>query len=102
MTEPRSTADTPVEGLALVSAAWARYCTGLREDGSVVAPNDPHWDSLHPVAEAARSTPDLWLEQRQYYGDLADAQRFASAFSRWLEMIHSDGIEAAMDAYITA
>ena len=36
-------AGTPVEGLALVSALWARYCAGVFEDGAEIAPNDPNW-----------------------------------------------------------
>ena len=31
----------PIDGLALVEALWARMCAGTREDGSVIAPNDP-------------------------------------------------------------
>ena len=47
-------AGAPVSGLALVSALWARYCTGQREDGSPVAPNDPAWNDLQQVAIKAK------------------------------------------------
>lgn len=93
-------AGTPVEGLALVSALWARYCTGIREDGSTVEPNDPNWDRLQAAALQARERPLAWLEQRHIYGDLASASRFADAFSRWLPMIHDKGVEAALAAYL--
>lgn len=92
---------TPVEGLALVSAAWARYLTGVREDGSHVAPNDPFWDDLHKRALAARENPAIWLDNKVIYGDLADAPRFAQAFVKWLRMIHDHGMDAALDAYLT-
>ncbi|MBR3370986.1 MAG: mannitol dehydrogenase family protein [Rhodobacteraceae bacterium] len=92
--------DTPVAGLALVSALWARYCAGTREDGSVIAPNDPNWTALQPVALAARKTPLLWLEQRQYYGDLAQHPRFADAFCDWLAMIHTQGVDASLAQYL--
>ncbi|MGY6703538.1 mannitol dehydrogenase family protein [Roseinatronobacter sp.] len=91
---------TPVAGLALVSALWARYCTGMREDGSVIEANDPNWDALQTVALAARQTPILWLEQRQYYGDLAQAPRFADAFCDWMRMIGANGVEAALAYYL--
>ena len=91
---------TPIEGLALVEAAWARMCEGSREDGSPIAPNDPFWDDLQATASTAKSDPAAWLEQRQYFGDLADHPRFATAFSKWLQMIWADGIEAALDAYL--
>ena len=92
----------PVEGLALVEALWARMCEGTREDGSVIEPNDPCWDTLQAAAKAARDDPRVWLEQRQLYGDLVEAPRFAEAFERWLARIWSHGCEAALQAYVTA
>ena len=92
----------PVEGLALVEALWARMCEGTREDGSVIEPNDPLWDTLQVTAKAARDRPRAWLEQRRFYGDLVEAPRFAKAFERWLDTIWSDGCEAALEAYTTA
>ena len=77
----------PIDGLALVEAAWARMCEGTREDGSAIAPNDPFWGDLQAAATPAKADPMLWLEQRQYFGDLADQPRFATAFSRWLRVI---------------
>ncbi|MCX8997195.1 mannitol dehydrogenase family protein [Rhizobiaceae bacterium BDR2-2] len=93
-------AGTPVEGLALVSAAWARYCVGVRENGTVVEPNDPLWADLTDKAKAAKDDPRVWLEMRSFYGDLADEPRFADAFVRWLSLIHVKGMEAALDAYL--
>jgi len=93
-------AGTPVAGLALVEAAWCRMCYGTRENGEVIEPNDPVWDDLVAVAKRAKDSPRAWLEMRQYYGDLADKPVFADAFARWLEMIWSDGVEAAMKAYL--
>jgi mannitol 2-dehydrogenase len=90
----------PVSGLALVSALWARYCTGQREDGSTVASNDPAWNDLQQVAIKAKATPLAWLEMRHIYGDLADAEPFADAFCGWLEMLHSEGVEAALTRYV--
>jgi mannitol 2-dehydrogenase len=93
-------AGAPVEGLALVSAAWARYCLGEREDGSVIEPNDPFWDQLTERAKAAKANPRIWLEMRNNYGDLADQPRFADAFQRWLNTINADGVETALDTYL--
>lgn len=93
-------AGTPIEGLALVEAAWARMCEGTREDGSRIEPNDPFWDDLQETAVLAKSDPSVWLRQRQHYGDLADQLQFANAFSSWLTMIWSKGVEAAIDHYL--
>jgi len=92
--------DAPVEGLALVEAAWARMCEGTREDGSRIEPNDPIWDDLTECATHARKTPVSWLEMRHIYGDLANAPRFASAFERWLTIIYSEGMQSAIRQYL--
>ena len=93
---------TSVNGLALVSALWARYCEGTREDGSTVAPNDPHWDRLNAAAKLAKITPLAWLEQRQFYGDLAENTPFAAAFADWLDALHTIGVEATLRRYLDA
>ncbi|MCK0096037.1 mannitol dehydrogenase family protein [Yoonia sp. F2084L] len=95
-------AGTPIAGLALAEAAWARMCAGTREDGSIIAPNDPFWDDLQAAAIAAKETPNAWLEQRQYYGDLADDPRFADAFTASLRMVWDQGMAAAITAYLEA
>lgn len=93
-------AGTPLDGLALSQALWARMCAGVREDGSAIAPNDPVWDDLLQAATAARDTPQAWLEQRHFYGALADDARFTAAFDRWLRLIWDQGCVAAIDAYL--
>jgi mannitol 2-dehydrogenase len=92
-------AGTPVEGLALVSAAWCRYCCGTTDAGQPVADNDPDWANLNARALAARDRPEQWLAMPQVYGDLAGKPRFADAFARWLRLIHAEGTEAALAAY---
>lgn len=92
-------AGTTVEGLALVEALWARMCEGTREDGSLIAPNDPFWPQLNTAARAARGRPAAWLEQGQFYGDLVQAAPFAAAFERWLGALWSKGCEATLDIY---
>jgi mannitol 2-dehydrogenase len=90
----------PINGLALSQAIWARMCEGTREDGSVIAENDPIWGSLNIAAKAAKSDPAAWLNQRDLYGDLADNAEFSALFGDWLTRIWTDGIEAALNAYL--
>ena len=92
-------AGLPIEGLALVEAAWARMCQGTREDGSIIEANDPFWDGLQTAAITARERPQAWLEQKSIYDELAQNSEFAVAFDRWLTIIWRDGMEAAMAAY---
>ena len=92
--------DAPIQGLALVEALWARMCLGTREDGSKIEANDPHWDVLTTTAQQAETNPAAWLGMTQFYGDLGDNPRFVDAFTQWLSMIYSDGVEATLTAYI--
>ena len=93
-------AGTPVAGLALVEALWARMCASTREDGSVITANDPHWDMLTERAKAARHRATEWLEMPQIYGDLAAHPRFASTFAAWLSAIYDDGVEMTVQKYL--
>ncbi|MEM7021488.1 MAG: mannitol dehydrogenase family protein [Pseudomonadota bacterium] len=92
-------AGTPVDGLALVSAAWCRYCCGTTENGQAIEDNDPIWAELKARALAAKNQPEHWLAMRQIYGDLGEKPAFADAFARWLRLIHAEGVEAATAAY---
>lgn len=89
-----------IDGLALSQAIWARMCEGTREDGTGIEPNDPIWGSLTAAATGARSEPQVWLEQRELYGDLADNVAFRDRFEYWLSLIWSDGVETALSRYL--
>lgn len=93
---------TSFEGLALSQAIWARMCEGTREDGSIIKPNDPIWESLNAVAKVAKYEPQAWLTQKDLYGDLADNAAFRDSFGRWLALIWSDGLEVALKGYLQA
>ncbi|WP_323776955.1 mannitol dehydrogenase family protein [Leisingera sp.] len=89
----------PIAGLSLVEALWARMCAGTRENGTGIEANDPNWEALAAAAKAAKQRPQAWLEQHHIYGDLAGNQWFAAEFSRWLQMIWSEGSAAALRKY---
>ena len=93
-------AGTAIDGLALSQALWARMCAGLRENGSKIEANDPLWSDLITAAKAARANPQAWLEQRHFYGAIADDARFYASFSRWLTAIYANGTEATLAAYL--
>jgi mannitol 2-dehydrogenase len=90
---------TPVGGLALVEALWARMCAGTREDSSTIAPNDPQWEALSETARKARHRPLAWLEQRQFYGDLAERAVFRDSFADWLTRLWDEGLDPTLDRY---
>ncbi len=90
----------PIDGLALASALWCRYCAGRDEAGGEIAPNDPNWDRLTRQAAAARETPAVWLDMADVYGDLAASDRFRSRFGTALTALYEQGTEAVLHAYL--
>lgn len=92
--------DSSANGLALAEAFWCRMCTGVREDGSEIAPNDPLWEALRKTALAAKTDPEIWLDQPLYCGDFARGTRFSRAFARWSNEIWENGSRAVLAKYI--
>lgn len=92
-------ADGAIDGLCLVEALWARMCAGTREDETIIEPNDPQWDRLNTASLAARTSPQVWLNQTEIYGDLAQDARFFHVFEYWLSCVWRDGCEATLKAY---
>ncbi|WP_457355595.1 mannitol dehydrogenase family protein [Sphingomonas sp. UYP23] len=89
----------PVQGLALASALWCRYCTGTRDDGSDIVPNDPQWGALNEAALAARFEPNRWLDQRSIYGNVIGNTRFQTAFADALDRIYQQGVAETLRAF---
>ena len=97
--EDRLKAGGSVEGLALESAFWCRYCLGVTEGDEVIAPNDPNWDQLQQVARAAQDDPARWLAMTDVYGDLGQHTEFQNAFASALRSVGTDGVEATSARY---
>ena len=89
-----------IEGLALESALWCRYCSGTTDSGKVIEPNDPNWDRLQEVSRAAKSDPMAWLGMADIYGATAQSPVFQQAFAKWLKALWAKGAEATVTAYV--
>ncbi len=89
-----------VAGLSFVEALRARMCTGIREDGSVIEPNDPGWSDLRAATEVTRLRPRVWLEQRGIYGSLVEEPRYVEAIEEWPREIRSEGAATAPDQFL--
>jgi mannitol 2-dehydrogenase len=90
----------PVQGLALESALWARYCAGTTDSGKVIEPNDPSWDRMQAQALRAKDDPAAWLEMRDIYGRVADDAGFRATFAGWLKALWADGTAATLRRYL--
>ena len=89
-----------INGLSLAEALWSRMCEGTREDGSVIEPNDPHWEKLNVCAKDSKENPLIWLNQKEIYGDISNDENFKKHFSKWLKMIYDQGVENTLDEYL--
>ncbi len=89
-----------VEGLALVSALWCRYCYGTSDAGIDIPPNDPNWDYLQAQSKAAKDAPVVWLQMKPIYGDLNKDPRFVAAFTKALNALWANGTAKVLTAYL--
>ena len=96
----RVTAGQSVNGLALVSALWCRYCYGTTDSGAVIEANDPSWDRLTAQAQLAKADPKAWLSMVDIYGDLARHPTFIAAFSHALNTLWDIGTKATLERYL--
>jgi mannitol 2-dehydrogenase len=96
----RLKAGKSVNGLALESALWCRYCFGTTESGGEIAPNDPNWDRLTATARAARADPAAWLSMDDIYGEVGRSPVFGNAFSDALKALWRDGTRETLRRYL--
>ncbi len=89
-----------IEGLALESALWCRYCFGTTDSGAVIEPNDPSWERMQATAKAARTDPAAWLGMADIYGDVGKSPVFSEAFGRHLAALWANGTRATLKAYL--
>ncbi|SNS16435.1 mannitol dehydrogenase family protein [Tropicimonas sediminicola] len=93
-------AERGVDGLALGSALWARYCFGEDEQGVKIEANDPAWERLVQQAKAARTDPMAWLEMVDIYGDVASNVTFRAAFGAALTSLWQQGTAETLKTYL--
>jgi mannitol 2-dehydrogenase len=96
----RLKAGTGVEGLALESALWCRYCFGTTESGAEIATNDPNWDRLLTTARAARADPAAWLAMEDIYGQVGRSPVFSAAFADALKALWREGTRETLRRYL--
>jgi mannitol 2-dehydrogenase len=89
-----------INGLALVSALWCRYCGGPTESGKAIAPNDTSWDRLTAKAAAARDNPLAFLEMTDIYGEVGRSPVFKECFTTSLNSLWTAGVAATLQGYL--
>lgn len=98
----RLEAGASIDGLALASAFWCRYCEGTDEAGNELPPNDPSWDLLHATAIASKADPLQWLSMTNVYGELGENAKFRHSFSTAITGIREKGVASMIKTYCSA
>jgi mannitol 2-dehydrogenase len=81
---------------AAIVASWARYAEGVDEHGEPIEVVDRMAEALVPLARRQRDDPDVFVANREVFGDLADDERFMAAYRSALTSLHERGAQATL------
>ncbi|MFF5287824.1 mannitol dehydrogenase family protein [Paractinoplanes globisporus] len=84
-----------------IVASWARYAEGVDEQGEPIEVVDQLRDRLMAAAARQRSEPLAFIQDRDVFGDLADNERFASAYTSVLSSLHHKGARATLEDLVS-
>lgn len=90
----------PVRLASAAVASWARYSEAVDEHGEPIEVVDNLADSLVPAARSERERPGAFLENPAVFGDLPRAPRFAEAYRRALDSLHTNGARATLEGLV--
>ncbi|HEY6314651.1 MAG TPA: mannitol dehydrogenase family protein [Streptosporangiaceae bacterium] len=85
---------------AAVVASWARYAEGVDEAGQPIEVVDRLGDSLMQLARRQREDPDVFIANREIFGDLIDKKPFVSAYRSALASLHERGARATLESLV--
>ena len=85
---------------AAIVASWARYAEGVDEQGEPIEVVDRLADSLIALARRQREEPDVFISNRQLFGDLVDDERFRAAYLSALDSLHARGARATLESLV--
>ncbi|MEV6489943.1 mannitol dehydrogenase family protein [Actinoplanes sp. NPDC051633] len=82
---------------AAVVASWARYAEGVDEQGEPIEVVDRLSKELTEIARRQKDEPLAFIQNRDLFGDLADNERFVSAYRSALASLHEKGARATLE-----
>ncbi len=85
-----------VEVSAAIVASWARYAEGVDEAGDPIEVVDRIADERTAAANRRAEDPLSFVRDPDLFGDLADQPRFAEAYLRALDSLHTRGAAATV------
>ncbi len=90
--------DGEIDRSALVVASWARYAEGVDETGEPIEVVDRLKEKVLAAAAAQGEDPIAFLRDTSLFGDLAESERFTTAYTAALESLHHQGSRATLEA----
>jgi mannitol 2-dehydrogenase len=87
---------------AAVVASWARYAEGVDEQGAPIDVVDSAKDRLMANARRQHDEPLAFIADRQFFGDLADDERFTTAYRQALDSLHAVGARETLRRLVAA
>lgn len=85
-----------IEVSAAIVASWARYAEGVDEAGQPIEVVDRLADERTAAANRRGEDPLSFVRDPDLFGDLADQPRFAEAYLRALDSLHTRGAAATV------
>jgi mannitol 2-dehydrogenase len=85
---------------AAIVASWARYAEGVDEQGAPIEVVDRQRERVMALAARQRDEPLAFIRSRELFGDLAEHERFASAYLSALRSLHEHGARATLEAIV--
>lgn len=89
--------DGQIDRSALVVASWARYAEGVDEQGEPIEVVDRYKDRVMAAAARQQEEPLAFLEDETFFGDLRHDERFAAAYTHFLERLHEVGARTTLE-----
>ena len=87
-----------IDRSALVVASWARYAEGADEKGDPIEVVDRLKDQVMAAAARQSSDPLAFIRDRDLFGDLAENDRFTTAYTAALASLHTHGARRTLEA----
>ncbi|TFH86462.1 mannitol dehydrogenase family protein [Billgrantia azerbaijanica] len=85
---------------AAVVASWARYAEGVDEQGEPITVVDRLKEELMALARRNREQPTAFIDNRELFGDLAEQERFRTAYLEALASLHERGARATLESLV--
>ena len=87
----------PISHATAIVASWARYAEGVDEQGEPIEIVDRYADEVSAAARKYPGDPLAFLRLTQFFGDLAENERFVDQYLKITYDIHTVGVAETLE-----